>query len=103
MNDEHLQEIEDRLTDATPGPWEYDENRHTHDCPVYTKGAIEQYDYIGPKWGGVVGSSEWIWLERTDGEFIAAAPTDIRDLIDEVRRLRAEIRIDGNPRPEASG
>lgn len=62
MNDERLQEIEDRLTDATPGPWEYDEDRHTHDSPVYVKGSRPQYDYFGPAWGGVVA-----WWGQANG------------------------------------
>lgn len=61
----------------TPGPWSYDMNRHTHDYVIFREGA--QYSDHVREWGciddgGVVGSSEWIWIEEADARLIAAAP-----------------------------
>ena len=89
LSEHRLAEIELRWHRATTGPWEFDANRHTHDSPVFAAWAVEKYGYIGEGNGSVVGSSEWIWLKDEDGEFIAHSWQDVRDLIDEVRRLRA--------------
>jgi hypothetical protein len=62
------------LSAATPGPWVYSPERHTHDSPIHTANAVESHGYIGADNGCVVGSSEWIWLTEGDGDLIAATP-----------------------------
>lgn len=64
-------------TQHTPGPWSYDMNRHTHDYVIFQEGAqhsdhVRKHGCIDD--GGVVGSSEWIWIEEADARLIAAAP-----------------------------
>ena len=81
--------IKERAGRATPGPWVYSPERDTHDSPIHRANANEvSGGYIGPDGGGVVGSSEWIWLEDHDGEFIAHAREDVPALVAEVERLR---------------
>lgn len=58
----------------TPGPWVYSPDRNTHDCVIHAKDAKEEFGYISPDNGGVVGSSEWIWIKPEDAILIAAAP-----------------------------
>lgn len=73
-------------TQHTPGPWSYDMNRHTHDYVIFREGA-QHSDHVR-KWGciddgGVVGSSEWIWIEEADARLIAAAP----DLLEALKAI----------------
>lgn len=91
MTEQRLKEIESRLAAASRGPWVYDGSRHTHDSPIYVEGATPKNGYIGAEAGGVVGSSEWIWLTEQDGRFIAGSWADVRDLLAEVKRLRGEL------------
>lgn len=86
---DRIDEIRERLGKATEGPWVYDKDRHTHDSCIHVADAKEEYGYIGPNRGGVVGSSEWIWIEDADGEFIANARADIEFLLAEIDRLKA--------------
>ena len=76
----NIQEIDKRLDAATPGPWERKTNRHPQ-CNGEPWGWIE-----GPvgnfTWGGERG--------KINADFIAKTPTDIRFLLDEVKRLTAE-------------
>ena len=82
-----IEEIEKRLNNATSGDWIYSKHRDTHDSCIHTKDAVEEYGYIGEK-GGVVGSSEWIWISDEDGNFIANSKSDIQFLLDEIKRLK---------------
>ena len=84
-----IEEIKSRLEKATRGPWVYDKERHTHDCCIHAVDAEEYYGYIhhNEGRGGVVGSSEWIWINHEDGEFIAHSRSDIEFLISEIYRL----------------
>lgn len=63
-----------KTPDFTPGPWIYDPKRTTHDSCIYTKNAIEEDGYISSWNGGVLGSSEWIWLKEEDGVLMSSAP-----------------------------
>jgi hypothetical protein len=58
----------------TKGPWVYSPERSTHDCCIHTKDAKEECGYISPENGGVVGSSEWTWINEADAQLIASAP-----------------------------
>lgn len=68
---------------GTPGPWVYSKKRHTHDCVIHTEKAREEFGYISPENGGVIGSSEWIWINDADAKLIAAAP----ELLDACRQF----------------
>lgn len=74
----------------TPGEWVYSPERNTHDCCIHVKGATDKpYGYIefGEGKGGIVGSSEWIWINDADAAFIAAAPK----MVSIIRQQQAEI------------
>ena len=66
--------IEARLEAATPGPWEADGNG------VHTRR------------GACVALTHFADHQRVDAEFIAHAPTDVRALVAEVRRLRGQVQ-----------
>lgn len=84
----NLEEIKKRHSDASTGPWIWDARRHTHDCIIYVEGSVEEYGYISIGEGGIVGSSEWTWVDDHNGEFIANSWQDVKDLIAEVERLQ---------------
>jgi hypothetical protein len=65
---------------GTPGPWVYDSKRSTHDSIIHTVDAKEEYGYISQDNGGVVGSSEWIWIKDADATLISAAPDMLKAL-----------------------
>lgn len=88
---DRTEEIRERLSKATKGPWVYDKSRDTHDSCIHTADAKEEYGYIGTGRGCVVGSSEWIWIEDADGEFIAHARSDIEYLLAEIDRLKDNV------------
>jgi len=89
MTPERLAEIEARAAAASPGPWvAYPEDTS---CPGYD---------VMP---GII-SDRWTGLNHTtaprdaDLAFIAAARTDIPDLLVEIERLRAELASRGESR-----
>ena len=59
---------------GTKGKWVYSKHRDTHDSIIHSESAEEKCGYISNEDGGVVGSSEWIWLEPEDAYLISAAP-----------------------------
>lgn len=72
----NIQEIEERWEKVTPGPWNVVEySRHPSDYVVDP--IIKGQDY------GIFDSLD-------DAEFVAHSWKDIRDLLDEVKRLRVE-------------
>ena len=70
-----LESIKKRLTAATPGPWAW--------ASAPAEGAAGGYVLTAVTGDGPHASF--------DAEFIAHAPTDIRALLAEVKRLRAQI------------
>lgn len=77
------------ISKATPRPWEYDADRNTHDCVIYQKGSSDkEYGYIEHGKGGVVGSSEWIWLSAADAALIVLAVNSYESMQAENARLR---------------
>jgi hypothetical protein len=77
MTDAELAQIEARWAAATPGEWE----RHEYTGDVWwISEAIEGEDNL-IAWTGTLS-------EHEDAEAIAHAPTDIQQLVAEVRRLR---------------
>lgn len=91
---DRLIEIKLRMEKATPGPWVYNKDRHTHDSCIYKADAKDKYRYISNEDGGVVGSSEWIWIKDEDGEFIAHARTDIDFLLTEILKLKSQLILE---------
>lgn len=82
ITDERLAEIEGRLKAATPGPWEND-------------GENIRIRISGDYWrclpiAKVIGPPESIGI-IADVNFITNTPTDINDLLAEIRRQRAEL------------
>ena len=78
MND-RIEEIRERLTSATPGPWRIDENDPTIFDSIVSTANDEP-------WG-------WVEVARSlgpDSDLIASAPADIAFLLAEVERLRAK-------------
>lgn len=96
MTNDELKEIEDRLNNASTGPW-----------------TIETGDYTGENW--LIGSfflgtsedgenysvhvttdhvhaSEFVGDAKADAEFIAHARTDIQRLLDEIKYLHKILR-----------
>ena len=74
-----IQEIEARLSAATPGPW----SRSGYDVGQVVYGPGGQPDLIGP-----ISTNSDI----EDAEFIAHAPEDIRALLDEVKAVKAAVQ-----------
>ncbi len=87
MTPERQAEIEARLEAATPGPWS--SSREDMDSYIPSTDGdtnLVVFVYRDPHERiPVMGGSE-----RPDARLIAAAPTDIRDLLAEVSRLRGE-------------
>ena len=78
MTDARLAEIRERWAKATPGPW-------AHDRPPGEVYALSDgSEIIADVYGGPDGRLE------PNSAAIAAAPTDIADLLAEVERLRLE-------------
>lgn len=89
MTDQEIQvkilEIEKKLNAAVPKgeEWELKTNRHP-ECS-------------GEAWGWIKGPCEnWCWTDkrpssRNDAVFVANAPSDMRFLVAEVKRLKAEL------------
>ena len=84
----NLSEIEERLADATPGPWTAGKNYAAviaPAIPLVCKGECDCNPTCNEMYGGkLIGES----IERADAELIMHAPTDLRELIEEVKRLR---------------
>lgn len=83
MTPDQLSAIRERLDAATPGPWE-----------AGTAACCPDMGWVdGPK-GAVcpqfTATKVTHSLDANDAELIANAPTDLRALLDEVERIRAE-------------
>jgi hypothetical protein len=81
MTDEQLTEIERVWDAATPGPWLYDP-RHDE---IGKPNPKDKHDSVVQ--GGYEAGE--IYMSEADGTAIALAPTHVRALIAEVKRLRA--------------
>ena len=81
-----MSEYRELLKSITPWPWVYNPSRGTHDYCIHSASA-GLFGTIDPK-DGVVGSSEWIWIDEADAEFIAHSPQIISELLDENERLK---------------
>ncbi len=86
MTPEREAEIRARLAGATPGPWKY-EWESAGESDNFTASIYED-DYKGL----LVGRCNQNGSHHGDEEFIANAPADVAELLDEVDRLRAALR-----------
>ncbi|MFB7421589.1 hypothetical protein ACFC1L_44390, partial [Streptomyces sp. NPDC056210] len=82
MDDQRLDEILDRANTATKGPW------CTDSWEIY-QGA-EYVPGISFWIGETCRGTSDLEQDRADAEFVAAARTDVPELVAEVQRLRAE-------------
>lgn len=73
--DPRLNEIQDRLDAATPGPWAVDELGDVETVPEFD---LHRFDIMPD----TIARTE---LRKEDGAFIAAAPADVRYLLTELR------------------
>lgn len=99
MDDARLAQIEARLVEATRGPWTWDGRR----VPTLEGrgGDPETYEYavdvLIADHSGECGCRSACELELAvsyaDAQLIANAPTDLADLVAEVRRLREEQKV----------
>lgn len=83
ITNKRLTEIQARLNAATDGPWAVDD-----DDPEYIV-FPEKGGYDGLVIAKVVDQDGALFPVEHNGQFIAHAPTDIADLLDEIERLRA--------------
>jgi len=62
-------------TKFTPGPWEFNVDA-VHGWSIFQKNSPASRQQTGSPddEGGVVGTSEWTWLEPRNAHLIAAAP-----------------------------
>ena len=81
LSDERLAGIEARAKAATPGPWCTD-SWEIYQGAEYTAGA---------EWLGETCRAGEMDGSRADAEFVAAARTDVPELLAEVQRMRAEL------------
>jgi hypothetical protein len=94
ITQQRLDEIKARCEAATPGPWKHrdppevqipDPNWERHEIVDESLKLVAQTHYPTTEWKCARNEE----MER-NGPFIAAARTDIPDLLAEVERLRAE-------------
>lgn len=104
MTEERLAEIEAREQAATGGPWQHRPHGHYDDwgliraadgMPVASANLLarhpEAHPRPDPRTGRVPEPEE---IQR-NGQFLAHARQDVPDLVEEVRRLRAELAARG--------
>ena len=90
MNTKH---IEDRLKEATKGPWHVVEAggavvvSHRQSTRTYNAEDDCIVDSAGRE---VLGVSEWIRVNESDLNFMAHAKQDVQDLLEEIKRLKME-------------
>jgi hypothetical protein len=83
MNEEELQEIEERLKKSTPGPWRNYECGWIQSDSLTVISAFHDNNFASD-----------VSINPSDRDLITNAPTDIAHLIAEVRRLKELLEID---------
>ncbi|WP_405964794.1 hypothetical protein OG713_34660 [Streptomyces sp. NBC_00723] len=105
LTQQQLDEIETRAAAATAGPWgvytfggdsliEIAADLKDTGCGYSARRTIARFDEEpldnDPTHREWTADEDWAQVQA-DAAFVAAAPTDVRVLLDEVRRLRAEL------------
>ena len=81
-----LPSIEARLEAATPGPWHIEHMQHSDGrSEIWVQPEDEH------AWSFDCNTYQPSDIDRANADFIAHAPEDIRRLVEEVKRLRAEV------------
>lgn len=88
MTRERLDAIQERLADATPGPWVWLGEAELASPTIPEPEDEDDYQYITNE-DGQIDSSD-------DADLIAHAPQDLTDLLAEVERLRAALDLKEN-------
>ena len=83
--------IKKRLANTTKGRWVYQKRRHTHDYCIYSVEGAHWKDKSIEHEQGVIGSSEWIWIEDNDANFIVNAKEDIEHLLKVIEELEEKM------------
>ena len=93
LTEERLAEIEALANAATEGPWDRSDVAHHHDGSFMSVNLTEgPFDLVVCYGGGEPDDLERCAIAHADAAFIAAASSLVPELVDEVRRLRAEIQ-----------
>lgn len=104
MNQDRISEIKARCETATPAPWIYDKRigcvavyvGDRANCMEETDGRRIFYAN-GKKRLKISDRENWEWTvddkDCSNAEFIAHARQDIPDLLDEIERLRKDVRL----------
>lgn len=82
MTPDRLEQIRERVSKATPGPWHGDHDEYG--CVVFGN-----YGWVCP--GNGPAYDEDSEQGKADAEFVGHARTDVPDLLAEVERLTAEL------------
>lgn len=97
MDENTLATIEMRLEEATPGPWRLtpiieDPQEIGLDAPAGDPRLdMQNWESFIVAYGCEDEPQIGAWIARRNAEFIAHARTDVKLLLDEVRRLRREL------------
>lgn len=102
MTTERLEQIKERLADATPGPWGWsgcanDRVDVCSDAPGWEGAeiAVVTKDYEFNNREGVVAGMPVMdrAMAHANGALIMHAPADLKELVAEVERLREALRV----------
>lgn len=97
MDDQTLAEMEMRLEDATPGPWRVqsmieDPHEVAIDAPAGdARLGMGSWNQLAVAYGCEDEPYVGAWVAKRNATFIATARSDMKQLLDEVRRLQREL------------
>lgn len=67
----------------TKGEWVYSKDKDTHDYCIHLKNPKIEFGQVSHA-HGIIGSSEWIWINDEDARLICGAPK-MYELLDTMR------------------